>query len=151
MADVFHSCEITPNGISVKVMRDGVGHRVAIGVGDYATKADFITAVAALLAGVLGRNLALVAANVAAAETDQSAKLDALCAAHAADLAALQASHEAHCAALEADIAALGTKDEAIAIRKKLEREQKLAQLAALTAELRVEEHAEMEATDAKP
>lgn len=78
MPDVFHSCEITSKGISIKVMRDGVGHRQAIGVGDYKNKAAFIAAASSLLEDMLGEDLALVAANIAAAEIDRSAEIAAL-------------------------------------------------------------------------
>ncbi len=117
MPDAFHSCEITPTGISVKVLRDGVGHRQAIGVNDYDTKEAFQAAVSALLTDILGKNLASVAATVAAAETDASAKV----------------------AALQADLDALGTKEEAQAIRDEQEKaklrttmSEAAAQLAAL-------------------
>ncbi len=139
MTDTFHSCEITPNGISVKVLRDGVGHRTAIGVKDYASKAAFTAAVGAMLADVLGENLALVAANIAAREDDKAAAIDAL-----------TAQHQSQVAALEADIATLGTKDEAVAMRKAQERANDLKLLAEVTARLRVDEHTEPEPADVK-
>ncbi len=125
MTDPFHSADITPNGISIKVGT----HRRAIGIGDYDTKAEFIAAVAALLKDTLGDRLALVAANVAAQQDTRQAEIDAL-----------KAEHAARCAKLEADIATLGTKEEAVAIRRAQERTRKLEQLAALTAELRADE-----------
>lgn len=147
MTDAFHSAEITPTGISVKVGT----HRRAIGLGDYETKAEFIAAVSTLLKDVLGDDLALVAANVAAAETDASATVAALKDAHAAEKVALIAAHTEEKAALEADIATLGTKPEAVALRKAKERTKKLEQLAALTAELRADQHADAVSVDAVP
>ncbi len=139
MTDQFHSCDITPTGISVKVLRDGVGHRTAIGVKDYAASSDFIAAVTNLLTATLGKDLALVVANIAAREDDKAATIDAL-----------TAQHQEQVAALEADIAILGTKEEALAIRKAQARANDLKLLAEVTARLRVDEHAEPEPADVK-
>ncbi len=79
-------------------------------------------------------------AEVAAAKKALDADREALCAAHDAEKAALQA-----------DLDALGTKEEAQSIRKAQERKSKLELLAKLTAELRSDEHAELEPADAKP
>ncbi len=111
MTDVFHSCDITTGGISVKVLRDGVGHRRALGVDDYASKADYISAVASMLEAHLGPRLAAVAAVISSREDDKDAAL-----------AAQAAEHAAEKAKLEADIAALGTKEEAQAIRAEQEK-----------------------------
>jgi hypothetical protein len=121
MTDTFHSCEITPNGISVKVGT----HRRALGVKDYATKAAFKTAVALMLEDVLGKDLASVAATVAAAETDASAKV-----------AAAQAEKDAAIAEADAAIEILGTKDEAAGMMKAKRIAQAEADIAAKTAEL---------------
>jgi hypothetical protein len=128
MADAFSSCEITPIGISVKVGT----HRSALGIKDFATPEDFQAAVAAKLESVLGKNLAVIAAALAAKEDDK-----------AQAIAALEADHAAKIIALEADIATLGTKAEAMALRKAQERTRDLEQLAALTAKLRVPVEAE--------
>lgn len=121
MPDSFQSAEITPNGISIKVGT----HRRAIGVKDYASKAEFQAAVAALLEDVLGKDLAAIAANVAAAETNATATVQAM-----------QAAHAAEKAKLESDLAVLGTKEEAQAIRKAQEIAKVQAQIAADTARL---------------
>lgn len=139
MTDVFHSFEGSTTGISIKVLRDGVGHRRSIGVGDYKTKSEYIAAAEALLEGVIGTKLATIAAVISANKDDK-----------AEAIAALEAAHAAHCAKLEADIATLGTKEEAVAIRKAQERKAKLEQLAALTAELRADSHTELEPLDAR-
>lgn len=53
MPDQFSICEITPIGASFKVLRDGVNHREAIGIGDFATVDDYADAVLAKLDGYL--------------------------------------------------------------------------------------------------
>jgi len=53
MTDQFHSCDITTIGASFKVLRDGVNHREALGVGDFATVDDYADAVVAKLEGYL--------------------------------------------------------------------------------------------------
>ncbi len=115
MTDTFSSCEITPNGISIKVGT----HRSAIGVKDFATKADYITAVAKMLEDHMGPRLAAVAAVVSSREDDKEQAITALKAEHDARCATLEAEYAAHCERLEADIAALGTKEEAQAIRER--------------------------------
>jgi Skp family chaperone for outer membrane proteins len=146
MTDTFHSCEITPAGISIKVVRDGTNHRRAIGLNDYNTKDDFLTAASAFLEGALGKDLALVAANVAAAETDASATVAALTKAHEDTIAAMQADHDATVAALQADLDALGTKEEAQAIRKQQAIAALRADIAAKSAEL-----AKLDTVEASP
>ncbi len=139
MTDVFHSCEITPNGISVKVMRDGVGHRRALGVGDFPNRAAYITAVAAMLETHMGPSLASVAAVVSANKDDK-----------AEAIAALEAEHAAKVAVLEADIATLGTKEEAAAMRKEQAIASLQADIAAKSAELAKLLPAELEPVDLK-
>jgi hypothetical protein len=65
------------------------------------------------------------------------------------DIAAKEAEHAAEKAKLEADIAALGTKPEAQAIRKAQERAAKLAAIEAMRAEIAKDEEA-LEPQDAK-
>jgi hypothetical protein len=139
MTDVFHSCDITPNGISIKVLRDGVGHRSAIGVGDYATKADFIAAAADFLEATLGPDLALVAANLAAKEDDKDTAVNALNITHAAEIAKLNA-----------DLAILGTKEEAASMRKTQAIAAAIAEKEAADAKL-AELLASTEPVDIKP
>ncbi len=140
MSDTFHSAEITTKGISVKVLRDGVGHRTAIGVGDYDTPADFTAAVASLLTATLGPNLALIAANLAARDDDK-----------AATIAALEDAHAAEVAALQLDLDALGTKEEAQAIRKQQAVAALQAEITAKTAELQALTKAEAAPAEALP
>lgn len=68
-----------------------------------------------------------------------------------AEMERLRGEHAAHCEKLEADIATLGTKEEAVAIRTAQERTRKLTLLAQLQAELRIAEHPELEPADIKP
>ncbi len=139
MADTFHSCEITPIGISIKVLRDGIGHRRSLGVGDFASKADYITAVSAMLEAHLGKSLAAVAAVVSANKDDKEQAI-----------AALEEQHAAQLVALEADIATLGTKEEAAEMRKAKAVAALQAEIAAKNAELAKLLPAESEPVDLK-
>ncbi len=89
------------------------------------------------------------AAHVIAVQA-KDADVAAVKAALDADRAALIAAHEAEIAKLEDDLATLGTKEEAIAIRKAQERANDLKLLAEVTARLRVDEHEEPEPADVK-
>lgn len=139
MTDVFHSFEGSTTGISIKVLRDGAGHRRSIGVGDYKTKSEYIAAAEALLEGVIGTKLATIAAVISANKDDK-----------AEAIAALKAEHAAHCAKLEADIAILGTKEEAAEMRKAQAIANIQAEIAAKNAELAKLLPAELEPVDAR-
>ncbi len=123
MTDTFHSADITRNGISVKIIRDGIGHRVAIGMAGFESQEEYQEAVAALLEQHLGKNLAVIAAAISAREDDKAQALAYQAAAHAAEVAAL-----------EADLATLGTKEEAQAMRAAQEAAKLDADIAALQA-----------------
>lgn len=137
MTDTFHSAEITANGISIKVLRpDGSGHRRALGIGDFATKADYIAAMSAALEAHCGKNLALVSAGLSAVTNDKEQAIAELKASHNAEKAALIAAHDAEKANLEAAVAALGTKPEAQALILELRKAELEAQQKAIAAEL---------------
>lgn len=68
MPDIFHSCEITTSGISVRVLRDGQPHRTALGLGDFPDRAAFQAGLASLLGDHFGKDFAAIVARAAAAE-----------------------------------------------------------------------------------
>ncbi len=159
MSDTFHSCDITPNGISIKVLRDGVGHRTALGVGDFESTSAYITAVAAILEAHMGKSLAAVAAvissreddkaqTIAALEAQHAAEVAALVAAHGETVAGLAAQHAAKVAAMQSDIDALGTTEQAQAIKLELEAKTLRARMAVDSARLK---QLDPDLTDAEP
>ncbi len=135
MTDTLSSFEGNLNGISVKVGT----HRRAIGVKDYATKSEYIAAVADLLEPVFGENLASIAAVISANKDDKKEAI-----------AALEEEHAAKVAALEADIATLGSKPEAAEMRKAQAVAALQADIAAKSAELAKLLPAELEPVDLK-